>query len=177
MTIQIGAKLDSGFDNPIGMLVDCHRRIERFLYILGAVVDRALGRVLTAEEAAAVQSALEYFRSGGQRHTADEEESLFPWLRAGSTAGIFDELIELESDHRIAGELHQTVDTLYSAWITSGLLSSENRQQLLFATKRLRQLYEAHIQVEERIVFPRAVEVLDSRTIATMGREFHARRR
>jgi hypothetical protein len=34
MTIQIGAKPDSGFDDPIGMLKDCHRRIEHFLYML-----------------------------------------------------------------------------------------------------------------------------------------------
>ena len=31
MGIQIGAKPDSGFDDPIGMLKDCHRRIEHFL--------------------------------------------------------------------------------------------------------------------------------------------------
>ena len=41
MAIQIGAKPDSGFDDPIGMLKDCHRRIESFLGILCVVVDRA----------------------------------------------------------------------------------------------------------------------------------------
>ena len=46
MAIQIGAKPDSGFDDPIGMLKDCHRRIESFLGILCVVVDRAQGRSL-----------------------------------------------------------------------------------------------------------------------------------
>ena len=73
MAIQIGGKPDSGFDDPIGMLKDCHRRIESFLHILCVVVDRAQGRTLTGEERAAVQAALQYFRTGGQRHTADEE--------------------------------------------------------------------------------------------------------
>jgi hypothetical protein len=82
MAIQIGAKPDSGFDNPIGMLKDCHRRIESFLGILGVVVDRAQSRSLTGEERDAVQAALQYFRTGGQRHTVDEEESLFPRLRS-----------------------------------------------------------------------------------------------
>ena len=50
MAIQIGAKPDSGFDDPIGMLKDCHRRIESFLGILCVVVDRAQGRNLTDEE-------------------------------------------------------------------------------------------------------------------------------
>ena len=50
MAIQIGAKPDSGFDDPIGMLKDCHRRIESFLGILCVVVERAQGRSLTDEE-------------------------------------------------------------------------------------------------------------------------------
>ena len=64
MGVQISAKPDSGFDDPIGMLTDCHRRIEQFLKILATVVERAEGRNLTGEEATAVQSALRYFRAG-----------------------------------------------------------------------------------------------------------------
>ena len=86
MSVQIGARPDSGFDDPIGMLKDCHRRVERFLRILCQVVERAHGRSLDAEESAAVQAALHYFRTGGLRHTADEEESLFPRLRAETAA-------------------------------------------------------------------------------------------
>ena len=58
MAIQIGAKPDSGFDDPIGMLKDCHRRIESFLGILCVVVDRAQGRSLADEERDAVKAAL-----------------------------------------------------------------------------------------------------------------------
>ncbi len=176
MAIQIGAKPDSGFDDPIGMLIDCHRRIERFLHILWAVSHHALGRALTGEETAAVQSALNYFRVGGQRHTADEEESLFPRLHAESAAECFEELGGLESDHRHANDLHESVDKFYSAWIANGELSPENEMRLQSATEELKHLYEEHIQIEEKAVFPRAAEILDSRTIATIGREFHARR-
>jgi hypothetical protein len=41
MGIQIGAKPDSGFDDPIGMLKDCHRRIASLLGILCVVVTQA----------------------------------------------------------------------------------------------------------------------------------------
>jgi hemerythrin-like domain-containing protein len=176
MAIQIGAKPDSGFDDPIGMLVDCHRRIERSLHVLCVVADRAHDRPLTDQESESVQSALRYFRSGGQRHTCDEEESLFPRLRAEFDSGSFKELTALESDHRNANELHLAVDSLYSAWIASGQLSSDEEQRLVSATIQLKQLYEAHIQIEERIVFPRAAEMLDSGTIEAIGQEFRARR-
>ncbi len=176
MAVQIGAKPDSGFDDPLGMLKDCHRRIESFLQILCVVAERAKGRELSQEEAAAVQSALQYFRSGGIRHSADEEESLFPRLRGELAAEMLQELGRLEGDHRDANQLHQAVDALYSKWINSSRLSDEDERQILSDTRRLEHLYEDHIQVEERVVFPRAAQVLDRETIAAIGQEFRARR-
>ena len=178
MGIQIGAKPDSGFDDPIGMLKDCHRRIEQFLQVLCLVVERAPGRPLTQEEHAAVQSALQYFRLGGHRHTADEEESLFPRMRAEkATAGALKEIEALEADHREADELHLAVENLYAAWTEGRPLSPEDEQRLHEATQRLKQLYEGHIKIEENLVFPRASESLDADTIAAMGVEFRERRK
>jgi hemerythrin-like domain-containing protein len=177
MAIQIGAKPDSGFDDPIGMLIDCHRRIERFLHVLCVVANRARNRALTDEEAAAVQSALQYFSAGGLRHTADEEDFLFPRLRVSSATDPVAELGRLESDHRQANELHAMVDTSYSEWIAAGHLSPEDELRLRSGTEQLKHLYQEHIQVEEKIVFPRAAEMLNPQAIAAMGQEFHARRR
>jgi hemerythrin-like domain-containing protein len=175
MGIQIGAKPDSGFDDPIGMLKDCHRRIESFLGILCVVVDRAQGRSLTDEERDAVQAALQYFRTGGQRHTVDEEESLFPRLRK-SDATSFLEIDRLEGDHHEANHLHSSVERLYSVWIETGGLVPVDTRQLLSETARLKQLYSDHIQVEE-VVFARATQALDQRTIAAIGTEFRFRRK
>jgi len=176
MEIQIGAKPDSGFDDPIGMLTDCHRRIERFLHILCLVAERARGRALTAEETEAVEAALHYFQEGGRRHNADEEDSLFPRLRTQSSDKDWQDVAALVSDHRHADELHAAVDTLYRAWIAAGRLNSEEEAKILSATGELRQLYEAHIRTEEEIVFPRAARSLDHSAVAAMGQEFRTRR-
>ena len=176
MAIQIGAKPDSGFDDPIGMLKDCHRRIESFLGILCVVVDRAQGRSLTDEERKAVQAALQYFKTGGQRHTADEEESLFPRLREYD-ANALEEIDRLEQDHREANDLHGSVERLYSIWIATGGLGSTETEELVSQTARLKQLYSDHIQVEETIVFARASQVLDTRAISAIGTEFRFRRK
>jgi hemerythrin-like domain-containing protein len=178
MGIQIGAKPDAGFDDPIGMLKDCHRRIEQFLHVLCLVVERAPGRPLTEEEAGAVKSALSYFRVGGQRHTADEEQSLFPRMRAEqTTASALSEIEALESDHRQADDLHVAVEKLYTSWLEGEALTAEELQRLRAATERLKQLYEGHIHIEENLVFPRASAGLDSQTIAKIGEEFRARRK
>ncbi len=175
MAIQIGAKPDSGFDDPIGMLTDCHRRIERFLDILCNVIHRAVGRELTAEEVSAAQAALHYFRQGGETHNSDEEESLFPRLRAKS-APVVESIARLESEHRDANRLHKSIEHFYVTWISAGKLSAADEIQLSSETKQLKELYTAHIHAEETIVFPYAAQTLDTQTLATIGREFSLRR-
>jgi hemerythrin-like domain-containing protein len=176
MGIQIGAKPDSGFDDPIGMLMDCHRRIEHFLNILCIVAERAHGRALSEDETAAVQAALQYFRVGGKRHNADEEESLFPRLRRQPNDGQFDSIQGLEEEHRSADELHRSVETLYTKWISAGFLDNDDDRRLSSSTERLKKLYAGHIQIEEQIVFPRAAQALDSAAIQAIGLEFRERR-
>lgn len=174
MSIQIGAKHDAGFDDPLGMLQDCHRRVEHFLNILVVVVDRARGRALSDEERATVEAAQHYFRVGGRRHTADEEESLFPRMR--EAGALPPEIEALEHDHDEADPLHDTADRLYTRWIESRTLSAEDTAQLSAATERLRDLYAAHIKIEDTIVFPRAAQVLSKETLAEVGQEFRKRR-
>lgn len=176
MGIQIGAKPDSGFDDPIGMLADCHRRIEHFLNILCVVAERAQGRAMNEEEVAAVRAALEYFRVGGQRHNADEEESVFPRLRASAQPEDLREIESLESDHKDAGTLHATVERLYNDWGAAKELSGADQATLLAATERLRRLYTEHIRLEEQVVFPRASRLLSRAAIDAIGQEFRARR-
>ncbi len=175
MAIQIGAKPDSGFDDPIGMLTDCHRRIEQFLNILCVVAERAAGRALTGEESAAVQASLQYFRTGGQRHNADEEQSLFPRLRASGTQEP-DQIDGLEGDHQDANRLHGDIEMLYDKWIGAGPLGLKDQDDLLAGTQHLKRLYTEHIRLEEQVVFPRAARLLNKESIAAIGEEFRARR-
>lgn len=173
MGVQIGAKPDAGFEDPIGMLKDCHRRIEQFLGILCVVAERARGRAMTGEESAAVQAAVTYFRVGGKRHNADEEESLFPRMRA---TGDTEDTSELEHEHRDADVLHRRVEDLYADWLAQGALDAEKAQELSAATEALRRQYAQHIEREETVVFPRAARTLAQEAIAEIGREFRARR-
>ncbi|MCL5262639.1 MAG: hemerythrin domain-containing protein [Acidobacteria bacterium] len=177
MSIQIGAKPDSGFDNPLGMLQDCHRRIERFLHVLCVVAVQASGRSLNPEESSAVTAALHYFQEGGRRHNADEEESLFPRLRAAQPDDAQANLAHLEADHRRTEQLHHLVENLYRMWIDSATLSSSDQQALLSATSELQRIYTEHIRLEELTVFPRAAQLLDKTAIAAIGSEFQARRK
>ena len=175
MSIQIGARPDSGFDDPLGMLQDCHRRIERFLKVLVTVTSRARGRALDSDETEAVQSALHYFRVGGSRHTDDEEESLFPRLSTHPDSPG-ETMNDLENEHQRAQGLHYLVDRLFMTWLNSRTLKSEHEEQLASAMSQLEQLYARHIEVEERILFPAAAKLLSREELSAIGEEFRRRR-
>src|SRR5262245_4764030 len=103
MGIAIGGKPGSDFGNPIGLLTDCHRRIEKFLNVLQTVTRHGYGRALDDEHRQALELALRYFRDSAPKHAADEEESLFPRMltRAGSDATVISGLLdELNAEHR-----------------------------------------------------------------------------
>ena len=176
MAVQIGGKPDAGFDDPLGMLVDCHRRVERFLSILCRVAERADSRTLSGEETEAVEAALKYFHESGPRHNSDEEESLFPRLRAGDGRDVLDKMQRLESEHHEAEALHHETAELYARWIAEGGLHGADRSRLRAATSRLEAIYKEHIRIEEMVVFPRAKSVLDNAAVKAMGEEFRKRR-
>ena len=113
MPVQIGARAHS-FSDPTGLLSDCHRRIEMFLGSLQHVAE-VIDRPLTDDARAVLESALRYFRESAPKHTADEEESLFPRLRELQDPEIEKALAALdalEADHRKANTLHAEIDTL-----------------------------------------------------------------
>jgi hemerythrin-like domain-containing protein len=176
MAVQIGAKADAGFDDPIGMLQDCHRRIERFAGLLGQVARQADGRALGAEECEAVEAALRYFRESGPRHNADEEESLFPRMRQGGAAEVLRDVERLEDEHRQSEALHKEAAELFDRWMADGALAAVDRGRLHAVIARLELIYREHIRIEEQVVFPRAAQMLDPKTVAAIGAEFRRRR-
>lgn len=185
---------DHGFDEPIGLLTDCHRRIEKFLDVLLGVAreyapgqpgrgDAGGGKPLDAQARAAVETAKRYFRHAAPRHTADEEESLFPRLKAAvertaATGGGAEAVKHLRDDHKQADAMHARVDALLDVWLNdaAGELAAAHAAELLALLESLRELYRGHIEVEEKEVFPLAEKVLAPSDLAAMGEEMRARR-
>lgn len=176
MAVQIGAKPDAGFNDPIGMLQDCHRRIERFVGMLARVEQQAQGRALSAEEGEAVEAALRYFRESGPRHNSDEEESLFPRMREGGAAEVLRDVERLEGEHRQSEALHKEAAELFDQWMADGELAVVDRNRLRAVTARLEQIYAEHIRIEEQVVFPCASRMFDRKAVEAIGTEFRARR-
>ena len=179
MPVQLGSQPEHGFDEPLGLLSDCHRRIERFLEMLKKVAEQGGADAINDEGRRAVDAALEYFGTAAPRHTADEEESLFPMLRAcdSSDARAAMKVVEaLEHDHAAASLAHTEIHRLFSLWIDQRFLEPSLHRKLGSLLRELREMYRQHIAVEDRDLFPLAARVLSPAQVAELGRQMAQRR-
>jgi hemerythrin-like domain-containing protein len=179
MLLKIGQPLDHGFDQPLGLLSDCHRRIEHFLGVLMAILRDADGGALSASQQTELETALTYFATAAPRHTADEEESLFPKLRrlSGPDANrVMAIITRLHDDHHSVGDHHVSVDWLVRKWIADRHLLPDDARELGERLVALQGIYQEHIAIEDRELFPAAGRLLSSDDLRAIGREMAARR-
>jgi hemerythrin-like domain-containing protein len=134
---------------------------------------------LTPAQGAELEAALAYFATASPKHTADEEDSLFPRLRdthdpaAKRALKLVD---QLERDHDIAERHHHAVEALVRRWLRKRGLETEETAKLRGHLAALRALYRRHIDVEDRELFPVAARLLSATQIADIGREMAERR-
>jgi hemerythrin-like domain-containing protein len=181
MPVKLGARPEHGFDQPLGLLSDCHRRIEGFLGMMIRVLEQSSDgqRALAPGEREALEAALRYFDVAAPRHTQDEEQSLFPRLRASNdpTARTAMARIEsLESDHRHADAMHAQVKDLCRQWLDTGSLSAAAVRRLGGLLRELHDVYTRHISLEDDELFPLAARVLDRQQLLELGQEMAQRR-
>ena len=179
MPIQIGQKPSPTFQQPLELLSDCHRRVENFLKALIMVAEQAFADHLTEPQREALQTALRYFREAAPKHTADEEESLFPRLREMGGEAAREALAkveQLEEDHKVARVDHDLVEELGQKWLSPSGLASDERSRMLAALYRLKSIYDRHIAIEDNEVFPIARNALPADALKAVGREMAERR-
>jgi hemerythrin-like domain-containing protein len=167
------------FDQPLDMLQDCHRRVERFLAMLARAGDEAPSP-LDAEWRNALHAALEYFTNAAPLHTQDEEVSLFPRLRMHANrpdvATALAVVERLEHEHDEAAILHAEHDRTGRAWLMQGDVDAADRRRFVELSTRLRAIYVEHIRAEEAHVFVTARSALDADELQAIGVEMRERR-
>lgn len=134
---------------------------------------------LTDEARRSLELALRYFREAAPKHTADEEESLFPRLRRIDSPEMWKalELLDaLEEDHRWAEPLHAAVDKIGATFLEAGSLSPVQAKGFREAVEQLAAMYKRHIEIEDREVFPIAARLLAQSERAAVALEMAARR-
>jgi len=180
LPIRLGGPPLADFNQPLEMLHDCHRRIEHFLDVFKRVAQQFSDSELNEEGRRALEASLTYFSQAAPRHTADEEQSLFPRMRTSADPVVqaaLAELDSLEADHRTAEELHEKVDALGRHWLRAGRLTEEEMTRFQAWLDELAAIYAAHIRMEEERVFVMAAQALSAEELQEVGAEMRKRRR
>jgi hemerythrin-like domain-containing protein len=169
----------AGFDEPLQMWRDCHRRVRRMTQLLQRLA--LYLQTHAADETAQVSatSVLRYFTEAGPRHHADEEEDLFPRLlayarrlSAGPAVDLLASVIERLQDQ------HRELDALWGALrgplhrIAAGTAAPlDERVVAAFADG-----YARHIDLEESEIGPALERLLPAEELALIGAAMAQRR-
>ncbi len=166
----------AGFDDPLEMLLACHRRIEHHLDILERLQSHVAQRGVDAEASGAAQSVLRYFTSAAEAHNEDEEKDLFPLLEqripAGADKARFHVLRErLESEHSRVHELWARLRKPLE-----GIAEGLPRALPAADVSGFVDAYRRHIAEEEDVLSPLFVKWLDEADRGALGRSMRERR-
>jgi hypothetical protein len=157
------------FDDPLGLLGACHDRIRRHCEILIRLGQRLVRDGPDEEVRDAAAAVHRYFSRAAAHHHEDEDRGLFPLLRGDpELAALLDTL----------GHEHRAQE---GAWdrLAPGLAEPDliddrpawARAAAAFARDNL-----LHVETENRLLLPRAAEMLDAEQLRALG-EAMARRR
>lgn len=149
-----------------------------FLASLEAVAV-VIDRPASEETQRGLGAALRYFSQAAPKHTADEEDSLFPRLRQNQSLEVqssLSQLDRLEDEHRWAAPLHADVEQLGARYLLAGSLSAVEVERFRNAVASLTTLYERHIAVEDSVIFPLAARLLTQAEKTDIAAEMTKRR-
>jgi hypothetical protein len=159
------------------LLLACHQKIRHFS---GVAVRLAHGHGATEPEIAqAADSLHRYFSVALPLHEADENLSLHPRLgRAVPEGELAGPAADAMLDQHLA--IDELVERLIPLWVllksTPGRLPELSAEMCALA-KRLSEIFDAHLKLEEETIFPATAKYLDNSEQAAIVREMQERRR
>jgi hemerythrin-like domain-containing protein len=173
-TFQIGSRPAPGFDDPAGVLLHCHRRIEQRLAALPKIISALRSSPEGGDEDAlgALSDVLRYFDNGARRHHEDEEASIFPRLAGDESREL---LATLADEHRTHEAIYLAFRTVAQRILDTPAEGAPLADELAMHTRALTEVYQSHIAREEKDLVP-LIRKLDEVELRAIGIEMRLRR-
>ena len=170
--IQLGQRVEPVAEQPLEHLVACHRRILHRVEVLERV-----GSALDSDPASALsalRNTLRFFDVTARLHTEDEEESVFPRMRARLSADEMAYVDSLEAEHREKEAVFASLKAL-AAELESEV-TSDRVARYRELSARLCALYRSHIASEDDVLVRLGRNVLTSAELHAIRAEMRERR-
>lgn len=164
-----------GFETPLAMLVECHRRVQDQCATLHRLVPHLAAHGSDRAAAEAARAVMRYFDLAAPNHHADEEDDLFPALResmAGSDAVCLREIIDgLLNDHQALEGHWLALRAVLQQVIDGAPVRLDPAAVTAFSSH-----YGTHIAREEGELFPMAERLLSAQVLEDIGLSMRRRR-
>lgn len=166
----------AGFDDPIGIWMGCHRRIEKQLRTLAMLPAHLSEKGVDAEATSAAQAVLRYFEKAAAHHHEDEDLDLFPLLESRITDGG-----DLARFQALRARLEVEHELMKPCWakirkplqhVAEGIAKPLPAADV----EAFHALYVGHIPAEEEAVSELAERYLSAADLEALGRSMAARR-
>jgi iron-sulfur cluster repair protein YtfE (RIC family) len=161
--------------DAVDLLLGCHQRIRHFTGV-AVKLAHAQGAV-PGEVAQAAAGVHRYYSVSLPLHEADEDQTLHPRLSAVADDRVSHALVAM-------GDQHQAIDELIERLLPLLVMVKNNPDTLPIVggemcsiTKALDEMFRAHLQMEEEVIFPAIRAVLPETIRAQMLYEMQQRRK
>lgn len=159
-----------GPEDPLGLWAACHRRMLENVATLERLTDHLRLTGVDDQAAAAAARVRRYFNEAAPRHHADEEEDLFPRLRAAwpEDGELLAELEALAAAHRQLDEAWAVLDPALAS-LAEGQSAALEPADYVAAIRD-------HVAREDEVIAPRLHATLTLTDLREAGRAMAARR-
>ena len=167
------------FAEPLELMVHCHEKITWQLENLLSAGEMLASEDKLIEAFFLIDRAAAHLRIAGVKHTADEENSLFPRLRECKDAvarEVLSAMDELEAEHEKAQKIELELYELIAFLPRKILAEKEEFEKFNELAVKLNELYLPHIKLENELVFPVAAKILSFAELQEIGNEMRSRR-
>lgn len=164
----------AGFEQPFEMLEACHERVHRMLKLLVRLRAHLPGHGADQSARDAARDVMRYFDQAAPHHHRDEELHVFPPLLAQGDPETVALVRRLQQDHLDMEARWRDARRVLAA-IHAGELQALGAADTA-ALDGFAGLYDGHIEAEEGLAYPAAVDLLDEAAQRAMGEEMMRRR-
>lgn len=157
------------------LLLGCHQRIRHFIAVASKLA-HAQG-ASPQEIQGAAESVYRYYAVSLPLHEADEEDSLRPRLSSVADPKVQHALAAMHDQHMAIDDLLERLLPLLRLVGNNPDVLADAGGEMCSITSALAQMFDAHLQMEEEVIFPAVGAHLGEQDRAELVREMRDRRK
>jgi iron-sulfur cluster repair protein YtfE (RIC family) len=162
-------------NDAVELLIGCHQRIRHFT---GVATKLAHAQAATSQEIqGAAEAVYRYYSVSLPLHEADEEDSLRPRLDQVPDERVHHALAAMHDQHMAIDDLLERLLPVLRLVGNNPAALADAGAEMCSITSALSQMFDAHLQLEEEVIFPAIGTQLSEQERAELTREMQDRRK